>query len=196
MGRRATGSLDDRPRAKIGDRRHLGKTAMNRRSILTCSAIATLGLALLPSSIIAQQGSLRLQLVGTWTLVLAEVTTPNGTKLQPFGTNPKGTLIFDANGQYATVFGQSVRPKFNDPDQPTTEERAAAQASFAANYGTWSVNEADKTLTVKFEGALVPNNEGNEVEWRPVSLSGDELKLSRPGAASGSRVEFVYRRPR
>jgi hypothetical protein len=171
---------------------------MNRRSILTLSAIACLPFlqSLLPSPIIAQQGSLRQQLVGTWSLVSAEVTTPNGTKRQPFGTNPKGTLVFDANGQYATVFGQSVRPKFNKPDEPTTEERAAAQASFAANYGTWSVNEADKTLTFKFEGALVPNNEGSEVEWLLASLSGDQLKLSRPGAASGSRVEFMYRRPR
>jgi hypothetical protein len=174
---------------------------MNRRSNLTFFAIAGLGLALLPSSIIAQQGSLRQELVGTWTLVSAGVTTPNGTKRQPFGTNPKGMLIFDANGQYATVFGQSVRPKFNNPDQPTTEERAAAQASFAANYGTWSVNEADNTLTFKFDGALVPNNEGSEVEWLLAREGtrqhvGDELKLSRPGAASGSRVEFVYRRPR
>ena len=35
---------------------------------------------------------------------------------------------------------------------------------YAANYGTWSVNEADKTLTRRFESALRPNNEGTDLK--------------------------------
>ena len=49
-----------------------------KRSIF--AAITALGLALLPSSIVAQQGTLRQQLVGSWTLVSEETTAQNGTK--------------------------------------------------------------------------------------------------------------------
>jgi hypothetical protein len=72
-----------------------------KRSIF--AAITALGLALLPSSIVAQQGALRQQLVGTWTLVSEETTAQNGTKKLPYGPNPRGILIFDASGRYATV---------------------------------------------------------------------------------------------
>ena len=42
---------------------------MNRRSILSISAIAALGLALLPVSAVAQQKTLKEQLAGSWTEV-------------------------------------------------------------------------------------------------------------------------------
>jgi hypothetical protein len=34
----------------------------------------------------------------------------------------------------------------------------------AANFGTWSVNEADKTVTRHVEGALFPNIEGTDAK--------------------------------
>jgi hypothetical protein len=64
--------------------------------------------------------------------------------------------------------------------------------TFGANFGTWSVNEADKTLTYRFEGALIPNQEGNE-EKDSVSLAGDELKLSW-NLVAGGRGDEVWRR--
>src|SRR6516165_9335757 len=134
---------------------------MNRRSIFTLSAFAALGLALLPGSIVAQQGTLRQQLVGTWTIVSWEITVADGTRRQI--ANPKGVLIFDAGGRYAFVIGRADRPKFKSASQPTTEELAAATADyFAANAGTWSVSEADKTLTQRIDAALSPNNEGTD----------------------------------
>ena len=160
---------------------------MNQRSTFTLAAIAAL--ALPPSSIVAQQGTLKQQLAGSWTLV-SYVSTPNS----PFGVNPKGILILEAGGHYAELFGRPDRPKYKNPSQPTTEERLAAQP-FAANYGTWSVSEADKTLTQRFEGAAVPNNEGADVK-SSVTLAGDELKLTRVLPSTGSRQEFVYRRAR
>jgi hypothetical protein len=64
---------------------------------------------------------------------------------------------------------------------------------YAANYGTWSVNEADKTLTRRYESALRPNNEGTDLK-DIVSLAGDELKISGVVPASGTKIESVYRR--
>ena len=163
---------------------------MNRRTIFSFFAIATLGLALPPSSIIAQQGSLRQQLVGTWTVVSDEIVTPSGTKQGPSGPNPKGILMMDAGGRYATMGGKSDRPKLKSGNRSevTAQEFGTAAMDFAANYGTWTVNEADKTVTMHREGALNPNNEGTDVKVS-VSLAGDELK----GVGPGGRT-FVWRR--
>src|ERR1019366_3355198 len=75
-----------------------GGTQINRRNFIRLSTIAALGLAILPSSAPAQQKTLKEQLVGTWLLVSAETTNADGSKLMPFGPNPKGVLVMDANG--------------------------------------------------------------------------------------------------
>jgi hypothetical protein len=160
---------------------------MHRRTIFNLSAITALGLALLPSNIVAQQGTLKQQLTGTWTLVSY---TPNSNN-RP---NYKGILILESSGYYAELFGPPDRPKYKNASQPTIEERVAAQP-FAANYGTWLVSEPDRTLTQRFEGAAIPNNEGVEVK-SSVGLAGDELQLTRVLPSSGVRQEFVYRRAR
>src|SRR5271157_2071942 len=88
-----------------------------------------------------------------------ENTASNGTKTQL--SNPKGILFIDAGGRYSEIGERSDRPKFKSASQPTTEELAAATRDyFAANFGTWSVNEADKTLTQRFDGALGPTMRG------------------------------------
>jgi putative ABC transport system substrate-binding protein len=144
----------------------------------------------LPGSTIGQQKSLKDQLIGAWTLVSA---APNGAKY--FGANPKGILILDASGRFAVVQGRPDRPKFKTSnDLPLRETPAAeygeAARAFAAGFGTWFVNEADKTLILRLEGALIPNAEGAETKVS-VSLAGDELKLT---AANAPGEDTVYRR--
>jgi hypothetical protein len=154
---------------------------MYRRSIFTLSALTALGLAFVPGSTVAQQGSLKQQLVGTWMLVACE-SPPNATR-QPFCANPSGSLSLDANGRYTQVIAARGRPKAtsvaNRAEVKPEEYKAVAQG-VVAQFGMWSVNETDKTLTRKTEGALFPNAEGVETKFS-VNLTGDELKL---GAAN------------
>src|SRR5260370_26351095 len=72
--------------------------SMNRRSILVASAIAALGFALAAGDAAAQSAK---DLVGTRTLVSAEA----------FGANPKGVLMFYANGHFAARLARSDLPK-------------------------------------------------------------------------------------
>jgi hypothetical protein len=73
--------------------------------------------------------------------------------------------MFDAGGRYVEVNGDPDRPKFKSAGRPTGEELAAATLGhFAANFGTWSANEADKTITRHYEIALRPNNEGTDLK--------------------------------
>ena len=113
------------------------------------------------------------------------------------GGNPKGILMFDAGGQYAYFLVRGDRAKYRSPGAPTTEEITATVRDYVAgNFGTWSVNEPDKTLTQHYDGALNPNNEGTEAKTT-VSLSGDELRLTTVSAGgSGARAGTVYRRAR
>jgi Lipocalin-like domain len=166
---------------------------MTRRSILTLTTAAALGLALSPMGLNAQRVNLKEQLVGTWTIVSWEDIAPNGAKRQI--TDPKGFLIFDSSGRFAQVIGRGDRPKFKSPGEPTVEELAAATEDFfTANAGLWSVSEPERLLIQQFEAELRPNNEG-AVFRSGITLSGDELRLvSLRPLPTGARIDVVYRR--
>jgi Lipocalin-like domain len=154
------------------------------RSILSISAITVLGLALVPGSIVAQQGALKQQLVGTWTLVSCDIK-------QPFCVNPSGSLSLDASGRYTWVLAARGRPKATTTAATradiTPDYYKAIAQGMVAQFGTWSVNEADKTLTTHIEGALFPNGEGTDASVL-VSLTGDELKTV---GASGTTAVYA-----
>jgi Lipocalin-like domain len=162
---------------------------MKQRTVFGLSAMLAVGLLSLPDSINAQQKSLREQLIGAWVLVSCDA-------FYCVDTNPTGLLIIDGSGRYAQVFASRGRPKFSNPGNrramPAEEYKAAAMG-LVANFGTWSVNEADKTLTQHVDGALSPNIEGSDGKVT-VGLSGDELKLVGPTVVPGGRSEEVYQR--
>jgi hypothetical protein len=168
---------------------------MNRRSILSVSAMMVFGLALVPGGAVGEQKTLKDQLVGTWILVSTQTMTQSGLRY-PYGTDPKGILMFDANGRYAVVQGRIDRPKLKSAVrfEATKEEFGAVAMEFAANFGTWSFNEASKALMRRFEGALVPNLEGTSTRSF-VTLVGNELWLvGELNSVTGERVDAVYRR--
>jgi hypothetical protein len=84
---------------------------MNRRVIISLSAIAAFGFALLPGNALSQQKSLKEQLVGTWTLVSFDGIGADGARKAVFSAQPKGNLMVDANGHYAMVLVNPDRPK-------------------------------------------------------------------------------------
>ena len=81
---------------------------------------------------------------------------------------------------------------FNRLEAPAEEFKAAAQG-LVAQFGTWSVNDTDKTMTRHIEGALFPNIEGTD-DSTSFSLAGDELKLTNNQPTGGGKLESVYRR--
>lgn len=164
--------------------------------ILMISGITTLGLTSLTEHALAQNKSLRDQLVGTWSLVANINETPDGTKRQPFGDSPKGVLILEANGRYAQVFTRPGRPKFKSDNrlQGTPEEIKAAWDGALAHFGTWSVAEADKTVVLRVDGSFYPNQEGSEDKRTVSSVTPDELKFVNAASTAGGRTEAVFKR--
>ena len=168
---------------------------MNRRTALAVTTVALSGAALSTGAAVAQQRSLKDQLAGSWMLVSTETTSPSGAKRQFYGTNPRGIMILDAGGRYAAVQGRPDRPKVGSPSrfEVTTEAMGMAAKEFAANFGTWSVNEADKSFSRRSEANIIPNGEGLEQKYS-VTLAGDELKTISVNSVTGVKAETVYRR--
>src|SRR5512135_2120847 len=170
---------------------------MNRLTnrAVTVISLVILGFALLASDAVAQ--STKSQLVGAWTLVAAENVRADGSKVgvSVFGSNPKGTMIFSSDGHFALIQMRADLPKLasNSRDAGTPEENKAVVQGSIAYFGTYSVNESDKVITVKLEGSTFANL-GGEQKKIITSLTADELKFINPRTPSGATLEVVWKR--
>ena len=122
-------------------------------------------------------------------------TATNGTKSELFGPNPKGILIFESNGRFFQIGMRSDLPKFgtNNRATGTAEENKAVVQGSIAYFGTYSVNEADKSYTVQIEGATFPNWTGT-TQTRRISISGDDLTFVNAAGSSGGSNEVKWKR--
>ena len=63
-----------------------------------------------------------------------------------------------------------------------------------ATFGRYTINEADRTLTLNIERSSYPNWNGTE-QKRPLTITGDELKyVVAVASGGGGRGEVVLRR--
>jgi len=170
---------------------------MKRRTVLTLTTTALLcaGVVFNVSPASSQQKSLKEQLIGSWIVVSVDNTAQDGSKQQIFGPSPKGILILDASGQFAQIIVRPDVPKFksNNRLQGTPEENKAAVQGTTATFGTWTVDEASKTMTARYVGGMFPNQAGTDSK-RTFSVTGDELRITNPATAAGMRSDNVWRR--
>jgi hypothetical protein len=97
--------------------------------------------------------SLKDQLVGHWQLVSVSV---NGTT--PYGDKPQGAMFLDAGGHYSVIVN------------------TAGQARSIAYFGTYTVNDADSTLTMHIDSSNRPGAVGRD-QKRLVSFSTGNLVI-------------------
>jgi len=168
---------------------------MNRRLILSLSAITALGLALLPTSAVSQQKSLKDQLVGTWTLASWERVLPNGNKVQSYGTNPKGIVVFEANGRFFLMFARPDLPKIasNNPAAATAEEAKAVMAGSIAYFGTYTVDDANKVISLRMDASTFANQLSTDQKRTITSITADELKYDTV-ALNGDKISIGLKR--
>lgn len=175
---------------------------MNRSNILRLSVITVLGLPSLIGNAIAQQKSLKEQLVGTWTMVLCEVVQPDGTKTPLVaGNDPTGQYIFTDNGHFSFQAAADL-PKLasNSRMKTTPEENKAVVQGSVAYYGTYTVNDADKTIALHIERSSFPNQNGSDGKRIVTALSTDEMKYINPlrgdlpSIATGGSINCTYKR--
>ena len=149
--------------------------------------MAILAVALTGGQAVAQQKSLRDQIVGTWNFVVAEVNAPDGKKSFPFGETPKGLLVFTSDGHFSQIHVASDVPKFASGNRltGTPEEYATIMRRSLSVFGTYSVDEAKKTVTFKIVSSTFPNWEGEAQERKIDKLTADEFVNTNPNVAGG-----------
>ena len=158
-------------------------------------AATMLALALSAGAAAAQSAnSLRDQIVGTWNFVVAEVTAPDGKKSFPFGETPKGILIFTPDGRFAQIHVAGDVPKIasNNRMTGTPEEYADIMRRSLSVFGTYTVDEAKKTVTYNIVSASFPNWQG-EAQTRNIDkLTAEEFVNTNPAWAAGGGVRVIF----
>jgi hypothetical protein len=164
--------------------------------IFSLFAIAVLGLALLPSDAVSQPRSIKELVVGTWMLIASENVHGDGSKVEEYGPNPKGILIFDSNGRYSLTIMRADLPRFGagKADQGTAQENQAVVSGLVTHFGTYSVNEAEKLIISHIEASSFPNNDGIDQRRVVVLLTADELTYGLPVTVTGTKAEVLWKR--
>ncbi len=148
----------------------------------------------MPGSAASQ--TLAKQLVGTWIVTSWEQVMKDGKKFQRFGTDPKGYNVFDANGRFFLMFARPDIPKIasSNPNTPTPEEARAIALGIIAYYGTYTVDEGAKGITMNIESSSFANQVG-AVQKRTVSaISASELKYENTTVLTGGQIYVAFKK--
>jgi hypothetical protein len=139
--------------------------------------------------------SLKERLVGTWTLLSWEQKKGDGTKVERYGTSPKGIAIFDAGGRFIITVMRSDRAKYasNALWQGTPEENKETADGTITYFGTYSVSEADSSIAIHVEGSSYPNWNGTD-QKRFVSIAGELLTLTVRPPAGDTVTDVIWAR--
>jgi Lipocalin-like domain len=150
----------------------------------------------LPSYAAAQHASIKSGLVGAWSFVSVTAERADGSKTEIFGANPKGIMVFTPDGHFSLFQSRAEIPRLaaNDRAKATPEEAIAVMQGSIAYYGTYSVNESDKTMTVKIEASTFANLVGPEQKRIITSLTADELHFINPRTPAGVTLHTVWKR--
>jgi hypothetical protein len=152
--------------------------------------LASLGLLFLATPAFAQASK---DLVGSWTLVSSTVQQGANT-LQPFGADPKGALIFGADGRYLAMIARAGLPKFAGDNRMTgtPEEYKAIVNGAIAHFGSYAADET--TITFRIATSTYPNWDGTE-QKRVFKLTGDTLSYTVGNASvGGGAATLVWRK--
>ncbi len=135
------------------------------------------------------------RLVGSWTLV--SLTAGEGADQSlPYGPNPRGSTMVDANGRFMITVVRSDLPNFasNNRMRGTPDENNSVVQGSIAYYGTYTIDEATRVITVNVEGSTFPNFIGG-TQTRILSFDGDEVTYLNPTPShGGAPAKVTYRR--
>lgn len=167
---------------------------MFRRTALP--ALLAIPLAFVPPAS-AQQRPLRDSLVGPWIFVSVIAERPDGTRSEPFGEAPRGIIVFTADGYFSLFQSRAEVPRLaaGDRARATAEEARGVVEAAIAYFGTYTVNEADRTLALRLMGSTYSNLLGPGEQRRLVTAVSDtELRFTNPRTPSGLTLHTVWRR--
>jgi hypothetical protein len=132
--------------------------------------------------------------VGTWALESIEGRNESGEWVplhERFGADPVGYVMYDSGGRMAVQIMRRDRPLFSvdNKQEVPPEEAKDALIGYTAYFGTFSVDENEKSVTHHRIGHIIPNRAAVDAK-RFYHFHGDRLTLTLP---SGD-VRFNWKR--
>src|SRR5262245_59466920 len=140
------------------------------------------------------EGPLSTQLPGTWLLESRIDVTASGERHPDplLGEDPVALVVYDRAGHFAAQFMKRNRssvgpgPVAEPAASPANNTRS--QGGYDAYFGTYTVDDAQGTVTARLMGSLTPGNVGM-VLTRAMSVQGDTLVIRlETNAADGTPV--------
>jgi len=123
---------------------------------------------------------------GSWILVELYNET-DGKRMEPFGPNPRGSMLLTPDGRFSMILMRTSLPKFasNVRTKGTVEENQAVVQGSVAAFGTYTVTgDKEQILNLHMEGSTYPNWDGQD-QKRPVTVTGDDMKVINPAPSIG-----------
>jgi hypothetical protein len=168
---------------------------MRRRDAVALALISLMMIPALPPGSAAQTPTLKDQLVGTWIYVSSTGKREDGSSVPR--PSLQGAVTYTANGRFHFITTPTDAPKYasNDSARPSPDEAMAMASRSIAYTGTYTVDEASKTILANVETATFPNLVGAPNQRRIVTaINADEMRFTNPRTPAGLTLEFVWKR--
>jgi len=118
------------------------------------------------------------RLPGTWMLESRIDMTAEGVRrVEPtLGEDPIAMLIYDRSGHFAAQFMKRDRSVVVTDSTPGASNNSRAVGGYDAYFGTYTVDDAQGTVTQHLVGALSKENVGSMLT-RAMTVEGDALTI-------------------
>lgn len=165
------------------------------RTIEIAAAAVLIGGSLGAVSAATERPWLPRELVGTWSLVAADVQRPDGSISHDYGQAPRGSMMVDTTGRYTLMIFKSERPRFASGDRATgtPEEYRETALGMSVHYGMLSADTKARTLTFAIEQASFANWNGTK-QIRQYQLKGKVLRYAVAARPNGDIPISVWRK--
>src|SRR4051794_39388123 len=102
----------------------------------------------------ASQAKIVQQFVGAWSLVSWKSISPDGAISHPYGEQAVGQIAYQPEGRMSACLMRRQRMPFASANrfEATAAEREAAYRDYLSYFGSFSVQEAEGTVTHHVEG--------------------------------------------
>ena len=127
--------------------------------------------------------------LGAWRLVSAEFRGEDGALAEsPYGTEPQGILMYDAEGSMSAQIAGKDRQPFASSDRMsgTPDEVKGAFQSYQAYWGRYKIDEQEHTVIHTVTQALLPNWVGTQ-QKRHYKFQDGRLYLRTPPLLIGGK---------
>jgi hypothetical protein len=169
---------------------------MNRRSVLSALSLATFAHAQ------KNGAAVRKKFTGVWKLISGEAKDQvTGEVGYPWGTKPVGRLVYDDAGRvFAQLMNPGRRPVGGMANRGAAAAIGASSADdmremltgFNAYFGTFDVDESDRTVIHHLESALIPSWVGTDQRRKYEFSGGNQLIMFN--TASNIAYRLVWQR--